>query len=191
MVSLPTGQDVERTIDRLDMTSTIVDESQRTTALAFWRYAHDYLRVARALADQHKLRCAEAQAVFHVAAQGLEFALKSFLRAKGLSADDLRTGVGHSLADALDKSFAHGLGPLPAASRASIETLALHHQQRQFTYLDADPDAFADVSPYVAAGIAARLGIRAAAARRSADDGGRHRAARVIGVRAALQLLRF
>ena len=63
----------------------IVDERQRTTALALWRYAHDYLRVARALCEQHKIRSAESQAVYHLAAQGLEFALKSFLRAKGVS----------------------------------------------------------------------------------------------------------
>ncbi len=135
------------------MASTIVDETQRTTALAFWRYAHDYLRVARALAEQHRIRCAESQVVYHLAAQGLEFALKSFLRAKGISPMLLRTEVGHSLMSALERSCALGLSPLPDASRACIEALAPHHQQRQFTYFDMEPETFPDVHAFVAAGI--------------------------------------
>ena len=130
-----------------------MDETQRTTALAFWRYAHDYLRVARALADQHKLRPCESQAVYHLAAQGLEFALKAFLRAKGLSASALQSDVGHSLVEALQRSGALGLPELPAASQACIETLAPHHQRAQFIYVDAGDDAFADVHAFVAAGI--------------------------------------
>jgi hypothetical protein len=135
------------------MPSRIVDETQRTTALAFWRYAHDYLRVARALADQHKVNCAESQVVFLLAAQGLEFALKSFLRAKGFTPDRLRGEVGHSLIDALEHSTSLGLSPLPEPCRACIAELASHHQQRQFAYFDGEPDAFADVRPFVATGI--------------------------------------
>jgi hypothetical protein len=131
----------------------IVDERQRTTALAFWRYAHDYLRVARALCEQHKIRRAESQAVYHVAAQGLEFALKSFLRAKGVSPLMLRTEVGHSLARALERCTMLGLCVLPDASRACIDVLAPHHGDREFTYLDAELDQFADVHSFVAAGI--------------------------------------
>jgi hypothetical protein len=127
----------------------IIDETQRTTALAFWRYAHDYLRVARTLADQHKIRGGESQVVYHLAAQGLEFALKSFLRAKGMSPTELRTDIGHSLVDALEKSAMLGLPPLPEASRACIEALAPHHQQRRFTHLDTEPEQFADVRGFV------------------------------------------
>jgi hypothetical protein len=136
------------------MTPFAVDETQRTNALAFWRYAHDYLRAARSLAERHKLRCSESQAVFHVAAQGLEFALKAFLRARGVSAATLADDVGHSLAFALERCAALGLPPLAPDALARIETLAAHHRQREFMHLAADPDAFADVRPFVSAGIA-------------------------------------
>jgi hypothetical protein len=132
---------------------SIGDETQRTTALAYWRYAHDYLRAARTLADQHKLLGCESQVVYHAAAQGLEFALKAFLRAKGVTTAQLRTDVGHSLSEALGRSGALGLGPLPESCRACIESLAPHHEQDRFTHLDVAPDAFADVQPFVAAGI--------------------------------------
>jgi len=132
---------------------TIVDETQRTTALALWRYAHDYLRCARALTTQHRVRCTESQVVYHLAAQGLEFALKSYLRAKGVSPILLATEVGHSLTNALERSCTLGLSPLPDASRACIEALAPHHQDGQFTYLDDQADAFVDAQPYVAVGV--------------------------------------
>lgn len=135
------------------MPPSIVDETQRTTALAFWRYAHDYLRCARALAEQHKLRCAESQAVYHLAAQGLEFALKSFLRAKGIAAETLCAEIGHSLDRALERSIALGLSPPPDESRACIASLAPHHGARGFAYLADDSEAFTDVTAYVAAGI--------------------------------------
>jgi hypothetical protein len=152
MVALPT-MPVSGRSGRFAMASTIIDEKQRTTALAFWRYAHDYLRVARALAEQHKLRRSESQAVYHVVAQGIEFALKSFLRAKGVSPPRLHADVGHSLLRALERGCALGLAPLPPASRASIEALAPHHAEREFRHVDGEPDAFADVDAFVSAGL--------------------------------------
>jgi hypothetical protein len=132
----------------------IDDETQRTTALAYWRYGHDYLRCARTLSCQHRLRSLESQVVFHLAAQGIEFALKAYLRAKGASPQLLITEVGHSLTAALERSRAVGLGPLPASTIACIEVLAPHHQERQFTHLDRGGDDFADALPFVAAGVA-------------------------------------
>ena len=32
-------------------------EAKRTSPLALWRYAHDYLRAAQALCRQHKIAC--------------------------------------------------------------------------------------------------------------------------------------
>ena len=55
----------------------IHDEAQRTAALAFWRYAHDYLRIAQTLCKQHRIACIESQVPYHIAAQGLEFAMKA------------------------------------------------------------------------------------------------------------------
>src|SRR4030095_7734616 len=88
------------------MTSTISDEAERTSPLALWRYAHEYLCASRSLCQQIRIRCAESQAPYHAAAQGIEFALKAFLRAHGDSMPMLHTEIGHSLISALRRSEA-------------------------------------------------------------------------------------
>ena len=65
------------------MQSSMNDETKRTSPLALWRYAHDYLRAAQSLCRQHRIGCAESQAPYHVATEGLKFTLKAYLRAKG------------------------------------------------------------------------------------------------------------
>ena len=57
------------------------DESRRTAALALWRYGNDYLKAAQGLCEDMRITCNESQVHYHLAAQGIEFALKSFLRA--------------------------------------------------------------------------------------------------------------
>lgn len=128
-------------------------EARRTSPLAFWRYAHDYLRVARTLCRQHRIPCAEAQVAYHAAAQGVEFALKAFLRARGVSHDELNARIGHSLAKALARSEAQGMPPVPKPWRAAVAEIAPCHQDGQFVYLAAPKGAFPDVDPVVAAGI--------------------------------------
>jgi hypothetical protein len=139
---------IERT-----MTSTNFDELKRTSPLALWRYAHDYLRAAQSLCRQHRLSCTESQAPYHLAAQGLEFALKSYLRAKGATMASLRTDIGHSLAKALARAEAQGFPPMPAPLRAAITVIAACHQDLQFVYLPASDSAFLDVDPLVDAGV--------------------------------------
>ena len=51
------------------------DEAKRTAPLAFWRYAHDYLRAASGLCHGNRTLCIESQVPYHLVAQGLEFAL--------------------------------------------------------------------------------------------------------------------
>lgn len=128
-------------------------EARRTSPLAFWRYGHDYLRAARALCHQHRIPCAEAQVSYHAAAQGVEFALKAFLRARGAAADALRTEVGHSIPKALARSEAWGMPPIPEPWRAAVAEIAPCHQDGQFVFLTAPDGAFPDVDPLVAAGI--------------------------------------
>ncbi|TMH03607.1 MAG: hypothetical protein E6H67_12480, partial [Betaproteobacteria bacterium] len=85
------------------------DESRRTAALALWRYGNDYLKAAQGLCDHVRITCNESQAHYHLAAQGIEFALKSFLRAKGVTPGDLNARIGHSLLDALQEALARDL----------------------------------------------------------------------------------
>ncbi len=135
------------------MTLPTPDESRRTSPLALWRYAHDYLRVARNLSRQHRIACVESQAAHHVAAQGIEFALKAFLTAREANIAQLRAQIGRSLALALAQSEAQGLPSLPAPWRAAIVEIAACHQETQFVYLAMDEDAFPDLDPLIDAGI--------------------------------------
>jgi hypothetical protein len=135
------------------MTLPILDETRRTSPLALWRYAHDYLRVARNLSRQHRIACGESQAAHHVAAQGIEFALKAFLTAREANMAQLRAEIGRSLQLALARSEAQGLPALPAPWRAAIVEIAACHQDTQFVYLATDENTFPDLDPLIDAGI--------------------------------------
>lgn len=135
------------------MTSTIEDEARRTSPLAFWRYAHDHLRVARELSRKHLIPCVDSQVTYHVGAQGVEFALKAFLLSRGMSVAQLRAEVGHSLAKALARSEALGLPFIPAHRRAAVLQVAAYHQNTHFMYRAMPDGTFPDLEPIVDAGI--------------------------------------
>jgi hypothetical protein len=133
--------------------STTDNEARRTSPLAYWRYGHDYLRVARMLCRQHRIPCSEAQVAYHAAAQGVEFALKAHLRACGATVVALRVDIGHSLSKALARSEAQGLPRIPAPWRAAIAEIAFCHQDAQFVHLVTPEGAFPDLDPLIGAGI--------------------------------------
>lgn len=132
---------------------TTDDEARRTSPLAFWRYGHDYLRIAHTLGRQHRIPCADTQVAYHAAAQGIEFSLKSFLRARGATVSELREQVGRSLSKALARSEAEGLSQIPAPWRSAVAEIALCHQDTQFVYLVTPAGAFPQLEPLVGAGI--------------------------------------
>lgn len=125
----------------------VEEETRRTSALAFWRYAHDYLRTAQSLCSAHRLLCAESQVAYHLAAQALEFALKAFLRAAGVPADELRDRIRHSLASAFDRALELGLPPPPEEALTAIEDIAPHHQDFAFAHMQADDGEYPDLEP--------------------------------------------
>lgn len=129
-----------------------VNESRRTAALAFWRYAHDYLKAAQTLGDQDRVACNESQVLYHLAAQGIEFALKSYLRAKGVTPADLSARVRHSLLEALQEAHARGLCQPPVEVARAIQFIAPHHRNDQFRYVGALYGEFPDLAPLLTAG---------------------------------------
>lgn len=135
------------------MTSSTAEEARRTSPLALWRYAHDYLRAAQSLCRQDRVACDESQAPYHVAAQGLEFALAAYLRARGATMTELRREIRHSLLKALADCEAQGMPPVPARWRAAIAEVAACHQDRQFVHAMATDDTFVNVEPLVEAGV--------------------------------------
>jgi hypothetical protein len=128
------------------------DVPKRTTALALWRYAHDYLRVAKMMCSRHRLRCDESQVPHHVMAQAIEFALKAFLRTRGVTVAQLSTDFGHSLDRALERALRLGLPPLPRPAHAAIEAIAPYHREREFRYVP-DEQGFPDLRPLYAAAV--------------------------------------
>lgn len=111
-------------------------EQRRTAALAYWRYAQDHLRAARALCTKNEVSSVEAQPVYHLAAQAFEFALKAFLRARGVAADAIVANYTCMLDQALDDATARGLPALPAHLTAAARALEAHHRPEAFVRLD-------------------------------------------------------
>jgi len=131
--------------------SHVDDESRRTAALALWRYGHDYLKAAQTLSENDRVTCNESQAPYHLAAQGIEFALKSYLRAKGVTPGELSAKIGHSLVDALQEALARDLVTPPEVVCA-IRIIAPHHRDDQFRYFAVGYGEFPDLAPLLAAG---------------------------------------
>ena len=131
--------------------SHVDDESRRTAALALWRYGHDYLKAAQTLSENDRVTCNESQAPYHLAAQGIEFALKSYLRAKGVTPGELSANIGHSLVDALQEALARDLVTPPEVVCA-IRIIAPHHRDDQFRYFAVGYGEFPDLAPLLAAG---------------------------------------
>ncbi len=135
------------------MNADLSYEDRRTSPLALWRYSHDYFDVVQQLCGRVRVACAESQVPYHVAAQGIEFALKSFLRARGATMSDLNLELGHSLQRALERCEAQGLPRIPEPWRAAIVAVAPFHQDSQFVYPSAPDTSYPDVEPLVGAGI--------------------------------------
>jgi HEPN domain-containing protein len=129
------------------------EESRRTTALALWRYAHDYLKAAQTLFENDHVTCNESQALYHLASQAVEFALKSYLRACGVSPEDLSARIGHSMQEALQEALARGLPTPPAEVVHTIQEFTPYLRDDQFRYLPAGYGEFPDLEPLLAAGI--------------------------------------
>jgi hypothetical protein len=130
-----------------------LSEQKRTTGLALWRYSHDYLKAAQNLCESDRVACHESQALHHLCAQGIEFALKAFLRIRGMDTDELETGIRHSLLAALHAALARGLAPPPAHVTAAIRMIAPHHGDDEFRYLALEAiGRFPDLEPLLTAG---------------------------------------
>jgi hypothetical protein len=135
------------------MQTTITDEDRRCAPLALWRYGHEYLRAAHYLATGISVRCGESQVPYHMAAQGIEFALKALLRARGATMGELEHVVGHSLTAALERCEAHGMPPLRTSWREALVEVASGHRADCFAHLPLPRDAFPDIAPLVDAGL--------------------------------------
>lgn len=123
---------------------SIEQDTRRSSALAYWRYAHEYLRAARALSAQLRLPSVESQPLYHLCAQAVEFALKAFLRACGVGPREIVERYGRAIDRALQACLRQGLPPLPGAELAAVRRLAAHHGPQGFVVYGAH-DAATDL----------------------------------------------
>lgn len=128
-------------------------EAKRTSPLALWRYAHDYLRAAQALGRQNRIACHESQAPYHVASEGLVFAVKAFLRTRGATMSELDRIIGCSLTEALIRGEAQGLPRIPSRWAMAVGEIAACCQRHEFVHLATTESTFIDVEPLVEAGV--------------------------------------
>ena len=129
------------------------DEARRTSALALWRYSHDYLKVAQSLCENDQVACNESQVPYHLAMQGVEFGLKSYLRAKGVTADDLSARIGHSLLEAFQEALARGLPTPPSDVVQTLQDFAPFLRDDRFNYLPAEYGEMPELAPLLDAGL--------------------------------------
>ena len=97
----------------------------RTSPLGLWMYADSYLDAATCVVAHSKHPHREPAYLLY--AHAVEFALKAFLRSKGVAIDEIESH-GHRLAPLLDACHAHGLeepGHIGKAGRAAIALLEL------------------------------------------------------------------
>jgi hypothetical protein len=135
------------------MPSMIDDEDKRISALALWRYAHDYLRAAQSLSRKHDMACLESTAPLHLATEGLRLAVTSYLRAKGATLTELEIQVGRSLTKALACGEAQGLSAIPERWRHAITAIEGCCQDDRFIYPLAAQAKAVDVETLVEAGV--------------------------------------
>jgi hypothetical protein len=90
-------------------------------------------RDAAEILNQH-YRNAPDWPTFVVACQGLELYLKAFLRAKGMTLDDLKNKIGHDLQRAYNKSKDLGLWKVPQGDEEMITLLNQAYKERDFQY---------------------------------------------------------
>ncbi|HLG89658.1 MAG TPA: hypothetical protein VKZ79_20955 [Alphaproteobacteria bacterium] len=94
----------------------------RTSPLGLWMYADSYLDAASCVAAHAKHPHREP--VYLLYAHAVEFALKAFLRAKGVSIDEIETH-GHRLAPLLDACRVLGFQEPPHIAKAGAAAVGL------------------------------------------------------------------
>ncbi len=118
-----------------------MNEDDRTSAIGLARYARDYFDAALAADDKigHRKgyeRVAPAPVMFLVA-QSIELALKAYLRAEGLSVDQLLM-IGHNLVECWRAATDNGIEAHVALTKDDLEVLALIsdlHTSTQLRYI--------------------------------------------------------
>src|SRR5581483_4362479 len=97
----------------------------RTSPLGLWMYADSYLDAASCVAAHS--RHPHREPVYLLYAHAVEFALKAFLRSKGVSVDEIEAH-GHRLASLIEACRAEGLeepAHIEKAGAAAVSLLGL------------------------------------------------------------------
>jgi hypothetical protein len=114
-----------------------MEKWERTSPFGILPYAYEY-RAAAQLVHNARTKDTPSMPAYSLMGRSLELALKSFLRARGLSVKDLR-GVGHDLAKAFRKARELGLRrvvELHDFHGESIDGLSDAYRNHRFRYIE-------------------------------------------------------
>ena len=136
------------------MRATNHDEAKRTSPLALWRYAHDYLRAAQTLVSPAPDRLPGIAGALPRRERGLTFTSKRTCGRKGATMAGTRPHDRPLAHRSADPRRSAGPAPrFPPQWRAAVAEVAACCQEHQFVYLTSADSAFIDVEPLVDAGV--------------------------------------
>jgi hypothetical protein len=98
-----------------------------TPAFLLWTTSLHFLKASRTLSG-------DSLASRYLACHGIELALKSQLRSKGYSLEQLRFAIGHSIVEAMAKANATGMRAFPDKVRRILEFAHEIHVTHEYRY---------------------------------------------------------
>lgn len=113
-------------------------DQSRLTAAILWRHAREYAGAAR-LVHSHLKSHEVSLPVYFLLGRAIELALKAYLRAHGVTKDDLRNRFGHRLKVLLKAAKSRGLlkdVSLSDTEQAQIRMLDRHYSRKALEYVE-------------------------------------------------------
>ena len=125
------------------------DDEERITPIGLARFAYEYIEAANVVDETIGAKEAYVRTscvpAFYLAKHGIELTLKSFLRFKGVSVEELRREFGHDLKRALQKARELGLDDHIQLSRNendALDVLIALDDEQGLRYIRTGPKQF-------------------------------------------------
>jgi hypothetical protein len=123
-----------------------------TTPLGLWHLALNYLCAAKILKDADPNPWVAANVSYQCACQGIDLVFKSYLLARGLTPDQLKLDIGHSLVACMNAAVQNGLAPLKAEHASAVEMIDASYREHEFRYMVAGPKRYPMISDLIDVG---------------------------------------
>lgn len=125
------------------------DEEERITPVGLARYSYEYIEAANVvdetIGDKNPYLRISPVPAYYLAKHGIELILKSFLRFKGVSVEELRREFGHDLKRTLQKARELGLDDhirLSQKDNDALDMLIALDDEQGLRYIRTGPKQF-------------------------------------------------